>query len=199
MAHFLKLPMHPVPSILVIVGNGAHISCSGVCLDTLVILEGHKFWVPFYVMDIEGAELVLGMEWLRALGRTTTDFSVPSMSFLKDDTTCTLVGQPMQPPTPTTFNHLKRMLDTDFVAELHTLTCCPLRNLSADVPTLLQLEGLTSKPTDLNLDIWSVLQKYAPVFTHPQGLPSQRPHDHHITLLPNSQPVKVQPYRYPHT
>lgn len=32
----------------------------------------------------------------------------------------------------------------------------------------------------------------------PQSLPPDRPTNHRITLLPNAQPVNVQPYRYSH-
>nr|KYP37785.1 Transposon Ty3-I Gag-Pol polyprotein [Cajanus cajan] len=47
-------------------------------------------------------------------------------------------------------------------------------------------------------DISHLLHSYASVFAKPSGLPPTRPHDHHIPLTPNSNPVNVKPYRYPH-
>lgn len=36
-------------------------------------------------------------------------------------------------------------------------------------------------------------------FSKPQGLPPNCPYDHHIPLLPNTPPINVKPYRYPHS
>ena len=44
-----------------------------------------------------------------------------------------------------------------------------------------------------------LLHQYKEVFTQPHGLPPQHTHDHSIPLLPNTAPVKVRPYRYPHS
>uniref|UniRef100_A0A151UII3 Retrovirus-related Pol polyprotein from transposon 17.6 n=1 Tax=Cajanus cajan TaxID=3821 RepID=A0A151UII3_CAJCA len=46
--------------------------------------------------------------------------------------------------------------------------------------------------------ISSLLLKYQPLFLPPHSLPPTRYTDHHIHLLPNSSPVNVRPYRYPH-
>ncbi|XP_072073959.1 uncharacterized protein [Arachis hypogaea] len=44
-----------------------------------------------------------------------------------------------------------------------------------------------------------LLYTYKAVFQNPQGLPPPRSHDHAIPLVPNAPPVKVKPYRYPHS
>ncbi|KAJ3702949.1 hypothetical protein LUZ61_006654 [Rhynchospora tenuis] len=44
----------------------------------------------------------------------------------------------------------------------------------------------------------SLLTTFADLFLEPQGLPPSRSFDHRITLLPNSAPVAIRPYRYPH-
>lgn len=36
------------------------------------------------------------------------------------------------------------------------------------------------------------------MFSTPHGLPPNRPHDHHIHLIPNVGPVNARLYRYPH-
>ncbi|KAK1646483.1 hypothetical protein QYE76_064288 [Lolium multiflorum] len=43
----------------------------------------------------------------------------------------------------------------------------------------------------------SLLAAFSDVFTEPQGLPPPRAHDHHIHLIPGTQPIVIQPYRYP--
>lgn len=44
-----------------------------------------------------------------------------------------------------------------------------------------------------------LLLKYQRVFDLPKGLPPSRMCDHRIPLQPNSNPVKVRPYIYPHS
>ncbi|GJY27219.1 hypothetical protein Tco_0401945 [Tanacetum coccineum] len=43
-----------------------------------------------------------------------------------------------------------------------------------------------------------LLVKYNTIFSVPKGLPPTWPFDHGILLLPNTSPVNVKPYRYPH-
>jgi len=52
-------------------------------------------------------------------------------------------------------------------------------------------------PLDPNIRV--LLHKYQAVFQSPHGLPPSRTHNHNILLLPNSAPVRVCPYRYPHS
>jgi hypothetical protein len=44
----------------------------------------------------------------------------------------------------------------------------------------------------------ALLQHHSDLFDEPQGLPPARPYDQHIHLLPDTAPVAVRPYRYPH-
>ncbi|WVZ03423.1 hypothetical protein V8G54_024229 [Vigna mungo] len=46
--------------------------------------------------------------------------------------------------------------------------------------------------------IATLLHKYSQLFPKPTSLPPSRSMDHQIHLLPNSSPVSVRPYRYPH-
>ncbi|KAJ4758083.1 polyprotein [Rhynchospora pubera] len=61
-------------------------------------------------------------------------------------------------------------------------------------------EGTTPHACVLTSDdlLQSLLTVFEDLFLEPQELPPSRAFDHRISLLPNSTPVAVRPYRYPH-
>ncbi|KAL2236314.1 UNVERIFIED_CONTAM: hypothetical protein Sindi_0823100 [Sesamum indicum] len=67
------------PQSPLLVGNGASIGCSGVCSDLPIQLHQHAFRISFYLLPVHGADVVLGVQWLRTLGPFVYDFSIPSM------------------------------------------------------------------------------------------------------------------------
>lgn len=82
------------------------------------------------------------------------------------------------------------LLHTDAIASLHLLTFQP-----SQPPT----HDKTPPPTATDPAVANLLSEFPSVFLKPHGLPPSRPHDHHIPLLPNTPPVNVKPYRYPHS
>ncbi|XP_058757457.1 uncharacterized protein LOC131630720 [Vicia villosa] len=147
-AQHLNLTSTPITQFTVMVGNGSHLHCEGICNNVPLVLQKTTFKLPFYLLPIEGADVVLGMAWLRTLGPIQADFSIPSLTFTHETHHITLKGDSNTHPIPTTFHQLKHLIHTN-------------------------------SPID--------------------GLPPPRPHDHHIPLLPNTPPINVKPYRYPHS
>jgi hypothetical protein len=93
------MPTTPIPQFSVMVGNGSYLACEGICPDVPINLQGHYFSLPFHLLAIEGADVVLGMEWLRTLGPTQADFSIPSLSFSHNNQLIILRGDPKTTPT----------------------------------------------------------------------------------------------------
>ncbi|KAD6118896.1 hypothetical protein E3N88_10167 [Mikania micrantha] len=48
-------------------------------------------------------------------------------------------------------------------------------------------------------ELQSLITKYDKIFAEPTQLPPNRYHTHSITLLPNTTPPNIRPYRYPHS
>jgi hypothetical protein len=67
------------------VGNGSHIHCSGFCPNVPITLQNTPFHIPIYLFPVEGAYVVLGMEWLKTLGKIDADFTIPSISFAQQN------------------------------------------------------------------------------------------------------------------
>ncbi|RVW92477.1 hypothetical protein CK203_042670 [Vitis vinifera] len=57
------------------------ISCKGRCIGVQVRIQGVTLDINFYLLPLEGYEVVLGAQWLRTLGMTEWDFSKLLMRF----------------------------------------------------------------------------------------------------------------------
>ncbi|XP_021992021.1 uncharacterized protein LOC110888826 [Helianthus annuus] len=185
-ASLLRLPTTPIKPFSVMVGNGEHLQCNGFLPQVPVTLNKHVFHTPCYVLPIEGADLVLGMEWLASLGPVMADFSIPSLTFNKDGQQCILQGDSFNSlVSPSSLSSLMRHTS---VASLHTMV---FQHQPGTPPSITPL-------THPNPTIQHLLHTYSQLFDTPHGLPPPRPHDHFIPTLPNAKPVNVRPYRYPH-
>lgn len=199
-ATFLRLPTQNLPSFTVMVGNGAHLKCDGLCTDVPLTVAEHCFVVSLYVLPIQGADIVLGVQWLQTLGPFVSDYTIPSMQFYHNGVLVTLHGTTSPSLSLATLPQLNRMIHTASVATLHTITMLPADSLPP--PSTPQTHSLSrhEQPTldSFHPDITQLLHRYSPIFSIPHGLPPNRPHDHHIHLKPHSNPINIKPYRYPH-
>jgi hypothetical protein len=81
------------------VGNGEHLHCTGLCNDVSVTVNKHTFNLSLYVLPIQGADVVLGVQWLQTLGPFVSDFTIPSMQFYHQDSLLTITGSKPSPAT----------------------------------------------------------------------------------------------------
>ncbi|GKB94316.1 ty3-gypsy retrotransposon protein [Tanacetum coccineum] len=184
-ASFLNLAITPIPSFPVMIGNGSHLHCQGFCQTVPLYLQNTPFTMPFFILPIAGADVVLGMQWLGSLGPIVADFSIPQISFQHKGSNITLSGEPLSSlVSPSTIHHL---MQKEAVASMHTL--------------IFQHTSPSETPifnTHPDPHIQTLLTAYSNLFDPPASLPPPRTHDHHIPLLPNTPPINVCPYRYPH-
>lgn len=118
----LNLPTSTIPQFLVMVGNGSHLKCKGICQHVPLTLQNQHFSLPFHLLPIEGADVVLGMALLRTLGPINGDFSIPSFTFSHSNIIITLKGEPQSYPPITTFHQLCQLVHTDSIASFHLMT-----------------------------------------------------------------------------
>ncbi|KAL8103484.1 hypothetical protein AgCh_027901 [Apium graveolens] len=74
-AKFMGLTITPSTQLFVIVGNGQNLKCVGQCADVKFTIQGHQFKSDFYVIDLHGADLVLGVAWQESLGKLELIFT----------------------------------------------------------------------------------------------------------------------------
>ncbi|GJU03263.1 ty3-gypsy retrotransposon protein [Tanacetum coccineum] len=182
----LAIPTNTVTPFSVMVGNGDFLTCDGFCPDVTLHLEKQPFQIPFFILPIQGADLVLGMQWLSQLGRIEADFSIPYITFISNNKPITLKGDPLA--TTITASTLTSLCRKNSIASIHTL-------LYHNQP--LPSHQTTNETTD-DPFIRSLLQQFSHLFEDPHTLPPSRPYDHHIPTHQSSDPVNVKPYRYPY-
>jgi hypothetical protein len=188
LAKFLNLPSNPTDPLKVMVGNGSILTCHSLCTSIPLTLQQEKFNVDFYTLPLCGADVVLGVPWLRSIGPVLMDYTSLSLSYNHNNKRITLSGNLPTKPNPISAHQLKRCVQTNAATELfHIQALPPHQHLDPPSPI--------SHP---NPQINNLLFRFPHLFQEPKQLPPPRSSDHHITLLPNSAPVNVRPYRYPY-
>lgn len=61
--------------------------------------QSSTFTLPFYILPIHGADVVLGVQWLQMLGPFIYDYSVPHIQFHQGPKHITIIGQTSPPAT----------------------------------------------------------------------------------------------------
>lgn len=121
-AQHLNLTTTQIPHFSVMVRNESHLQCQGICNNVKISLQHKPFSLPFYLLPIEGANVVLGMVWLRTLGPIQADFTIPSLTFSHNETSITIKGDPKSQPTHTNFHQIFQLIHTNSIASLHLMT-----------------------------------------------------------------------------
>ncbi|XP_061357767.1 uncharacterized protein LOC133302059 [Gastrolobium bilobum] len=187
MASHFHLTLHVISPFKVRVGNGDALLCSASCNSIPVNIQSHVFTIDVYVIDLKGADIVMGVQWLSTLGPIVTDYAALTMSFVHNNTQVLLQGAVNTHPSHISSSQLHKLMVHNSVSSC--LMCFTTQSVEH-----VGNSGLNDAIPGLS----QLLHEFADVFLEPTSLPPDREYNHHIHLLPNSKPVQVRPYRYPH-
>lgn len=101
-------------------------------------------------------------------------------------------------PTPITIHQLKRLQNTNKVEALFQLILEPSPSIHSPTSPIPPLSSKTALPSSSTPQLQKLITTYSTLFSPPTTLPPSRHTDHSINLLPNTAPISVRPYRYPH-
>jgi len=125
------------------VGNGEELQCNQVCMDVSVYIQKHNFMVDFHVLPIRGADVVLGVQWLKSLGPVLTDYTSLTMKFIYGGKLIELTGDRDMTIDQISPSQLRHLMDTSNTSiyfhiqmEPHTTTSLPLAH---PIPTFQNL------------------------------------------------------------
>ncbi|XP_061356872.1 uncharacterized protein LOC133301271 [Gastrolobium bilobum] len=184
---FLGLEVKPIGQFTVLVGNRASLICKGVCQQVGLELQGYKFFPDLFVLPIQGAEVVLGVQWLSEFGDITTNYKQLVLKFEREGEVIELQGETRMQVEPIELHQLRRMTHSDAIATYFQLQTIEHHHMEEP--------EVEEKCHSL---IQPVLQEFEDVFSTPNQLPPTRLEDHRIHLEPGTKAVNVRPYRYPY-
>lgn len=160
-AHELRLTTQSTKPLSVLVGNGETLICSKVAQKVVLHVQCHKFEVDFYLIDLSGSDVVLGVWWLQGLGLILTDYDKLTMQF----TWTRPSGATFKKFEPTTnsgsVHQMKKLISSGLVMGLFSLSLTPDQKPTPTSPMLTNLQQL--------------LETYTTLFDSPKDLPSPWP------------------------
>ncbi|CAA7015063.1 unnamed protein product [Microthlaspi erraticum] len=179
-----KTQLHPARNrkLEILLGTGITVNGTGVCRNVSLELQGHAFVMNLVVLELGNAEIILGVDWLRTLGKCEHDWDKHEMSFTYNGERITLFGDPALQSSGRSFK------------DNHSLSCLELVGWDIEAGELNQVEAVSEIPQQVQ----TLLDKFLEVFAAPTQLPPIRNREHAITLIPGAGPISVRPYKYPH-
>ncbi|GAU45976.1 hypothetical protein TSUD_401160 [Trifolium subterraneum] len=80
----LGLPQTLSHTFQVLVGNGEELKCDTMCQQVDLTIDSHHVLMDLFVLPLSGANIVLGVQWLKTLGPVLTDYNQLTLKFLKN-------------------------------------------------------------------------------------------------------------------
>ncbi|GKA38844.1 ty3-gypsy retrotransposon protein, partial [Tanacetum coccineum] len=124
------------------------------------------------------------------LGKVTHDYAQQTMDFILLNVTYSLKGDESLRMNRISLHRMQALLEADDIYGVYEFHSLPMDG-EGDGGTPVGSEA--ERP-----EIEQLLGRFASLFQVPTNLPPHRLIDHRIHLLPNTKPINVRPYRYPH-
>lgn len=165
LAKFLALPTLQSRALQVMVGNGTLLECAEICQNIPLTIQGHTFEVDLHILPISGADIVLGIQWLKRLGPITTDYQALTMQFHRNGQQIELRADAPSGPTDASAHEVKCYLQTHAASAFFhiSITQNPPHDPNTNPPN--------TTPTHPIPEIASLLHQYRALFNPPSEPP----------------------------
>jgi hypothetical protein len=166
------------------VANGGIMVCEKEIPQCAWSIQGETFHTNLKLLSLGSYDVILGMDWLVRHSPMKVHWLEKYMSFRHGGRKIRLQG--ILP----TVAHCSLISEDELEgldaiqAVCHLVNVCPVFDSSA-----------TKDQVNEQL-VASLLEQFESLFEEPSGLPSRRPFDHTIPLIPGAKPVNLRPYRY---
>lgn len=151
----LGLRVETTHTLHVLVGNGNELECFFLCRDVAAHVQGQAFTVDLYVLPLCGADVVLGVQWLKSLGSVLTDYNDLTMKFVFNGSLIKLKGNSDKALLTITPPQFWRLTQTRNASEYFHIRLC----------------SQASPPPTTHPDILALTTQFSSLFQTPTALP----------------------------
>jgi hypothetical protein len=182
-----KIPLTAIPARTVKVAGGGTLTSSFMAQNCKFTVEGHKFETNFRILELQGADVILGVNWFKQHNPVTFDFLERKLT----------IG--VQGKLITLHDHL---LPVDKL--LISFDTCNKLIAQGGTGYLLIYTATTDETEEQVTEqhssgIQTLLNAFKDIFETPSGLPPPRDVDHQIPLKEGAKPPNIRPYRMSHS
>ena len=170
------------PTFQVMVANGDQLQCAEIYKFVPMEIQGYKFHTSMYPLELQGSDMVLGVQWLQSLGRVIHDWKNLTMKFTMDGKEHVIRGDAIKTILYGTVHSLQKLMANGL-----TMFMMQMVKVTDSLP----LNAIVGEQTQ---ELEHLLMEYQQIFQVPTTLPLPRSHDHQINLEPSTGPVNVRPY-----
>jgi hypothetical protein len=165
--------------MIVMVANGHKKVTDSKCSNLKYTIQGEG---ELRLLEVTGYDMILGLDWLSQFGPMKIDWRERWIAFEKGG----------------------REIKLQVQEEKAVVKMCQQVNLDKEgkedseliVAQVMLVLASEESQAPVPKEVALVLNQFPDVFENPTTLPPYRTCDHKITLLPNSKPVNLRPYRY---
>lgn len=120
-ARRLKLRQTAIKPFRVRTGGGDTLLCSHKCEKVSFVIQDVALVADFFVLEIAGMDMVLGVQWLAQLGNVISNYSCLTMSFFHEGRKVTLQGNHRMDVAALPCSDFCELVDSDATAGLFAL------------------------------------------------------------------------------
>ncbi|KAJ4813235.1 polyprotein [Rhynchospora pubera] len=184
--HQLSLPTSCTNPLSVKIADGSMLSTNQLCKNLKFQLQGTDFEGDLRVLEIQGYDVILGMDWLSQFGLMTVDWGQGTLFIKQHGKDIKLQVDSISAKVKLCQQQIDIKKESQqgseiFVAHLFCTETAGGKELQVSNPHIKLL-----------------LDSFEDVFQEPSTLPPTRSIDHQIPLLPDSKPINLRPYRFSH-
>lgn len=117
----LRLKEVPTAAFKVGTSSGVILQCHNKCDRTPFKIQGIHFEIGLYVLEIKGANIVLGVQWLIELGDVVTNYRNLTMQFYYKGGQVTISGDDLLSSAPLKSKAMNYILQADYDLEIFQL------------------------------------------------------------------------------
>ncbi|CAL1379503.1 unnamed protein product [Linum trigynum] len=165
------------------VASGHTLLSDSVCRGFSWKMQGEEFAFDVRTLELPAHDLVLGWDWLETISPFQVDLKKRQLTFDWKGRSLTLQGLTKEGQC--------KMISGRALQQI-------LRKSESHIMGVVFPIEAKPPPTPTPAFLEPVLSQFSDVFATPTSLPPSRAFDHAIPLLPNTKPINIRPYRFPH-